>query len=142
MKIWQAKICSTNYTLSLFHFYMCLYAHIHAQPWKASREGWLMATKNDKCWKEIEHLNFVVLWQNILTEKLNFKIHAFTLKYKTDKSERIVLICCCSKKIKNKQTKSTLIIDYINDLTDIFWTDGELHNRTADRIVKKNETPV
>lgn len=64
---------------------------------------------------------------------LSFKSHTITRQYKTDKGERIVMICFCCKKIVN------LIIDHINDLTDIFWTNGELHNRTADSIGKKNE---
>lgn len=64
---------------------------------------------------------------------LSFKSHTITRQYKTDKGERIVLIFFAAKKIVN------LIIDHINDVTDIFWTNGELHNRTADSIGKKNE---
>lgn len=35
--------------------------------------------------------------------------------------------------------KINLIIDHVNDVTDIVWTNGELHNRTADPIGKMNE---
>lgn len=73
---------------------------------------------------QIWKINTQISWfcvRIILIVNLSFKSHTISLQYKTD---AIVLMLLQQNKL----------IDHINDVTDIFWTDGELHNRDFKKI--------